>query len=179
MRGWEIISSKLFDNFWQKMIKTTLRGTGKLRTNTGFPHILYGARENPVQIRGFPVFCTGHGKTPYKYGVFPYFVRGTGVSPYFVRGTGKSRKNTGFSRILYGARENPVQIWCFPVFCTGHGKTPYKYGFSPYFVHTWWKGKILMVHRKNTGGGYKVKYEDDEGCEQSHVPECNIRSRQC
>ena len=36
--------------------------------------------------------------------------------------------------------------------------------------------KILLVH-KGRAKGYKVKYYDDEGCVQSHVPAENIRER--
>ena len=39
----------------------------------------------------------------------------------------------------------------------------------------WWGGVILLKHTKHTGGGYKVKYHDDEGCEQEHVPGSKIR----
>ena len=40
---------------------------------------------------------------------------------------------------------------------------------------TWWRAKILSLHRKPTGGGYKIKYYDDQGCEQEHVPATNLR----
>jgi len=38
----------------------------------------------------------------------------------------------------------------------------------------WWGGKILLVHRGKSKG-YKIKYYDDKGCEQSNVPAENIR----
>ena len=41
----------------------------------------------------------------------------------------------------------------------------------------WWDTKILLWHTARTGGGFHVKYYDDEGCTQEHVPACNIRPR--
>ena len=38
----------------------------------------------------------------------------------------------------------------------------------------WWGAKILLVHRGKSKG-YKVKYYDEKGCEQSNVPAENIR----
>ena len=54
---------------------------------------------------------------------------------------------------------------------------------SVLYEEKWWNAQILLVHRGGANGGtrgkggYKVKYEDDEGCEQNNVPAVNIRPR--
>ena len=40
----------------------------------------------------------------------------------------------------------------------------------------WWNAVIMSKHRKKPYG-FKVKYEDDEGCVEPHVQEDRIRPR--
>ena len=70
--------------------------------------------------------------------------------------------------------------------CTKCGSTDHKVNdcylkkgalVSVLYEGKWWDSKILLVHRGKGKGGYTVKYEDDEGCTQPHVPSVNIRPR--
>ena len=70
-------------------------------------------------------------------------------------------------------------ITCLPSHFTCHTQPVYlRKGAEVQVLYDdiWWEGKILLVH-KGWSKGYKIKYNDEQGCEECHVPAERIRER--